>query len=66
MHQVTGRVFGIGIDIDSDAAAHAGTLQSAKGGGQFGGVGRAVNRGQFVVQRLHPARSTASSSRKLA
>lgn len=54
MHQVTGRVFGIGIDIDSDAAAHAGTLQSAKGGGQFGGVGRAVNRGQFVVQRLHP------------
>jgi hypothetical protein len=53
VHQITGRVFGVGIHIHADAAAHPGVLQRAEGRGQRGRIGGLVNCGQLVEQRLH-------------
>ncbi len=53
VHQIPGRVLGVGIDIHADAAAHPGALQGADGRGQRVGVGSVIDRGEFVEQRLH-------------
>lgn len=55
VHQVAGRVLGVGVHIHRDTAAHPGALQGAEGGGQRVGVGRVVDHGQFVEQRAHAA-----------
>ena len=67
VHQVAGRVLGIGIDVHADAAAHPGALQRADDGGQLVGVGGVVDRGQLGRAAVgYPGVRTASSLRKLA
>lgn len=52
VHEIAGRVLGIGVDVQPDATAHPGALQGPDSRGQGVAIGGVIDRGHFVVQRL--------------
>ena len=55
VRQIAAGVFGIGVDVESDAAAHPGALQGAEDRRERAAIGGVVDDRQFVVQRLQAA-----------
>jgi hypothetical protein len=50
MHQIPGRVLGVGVDVDADPAADSAALQAADQRSQLVGTGGGVDIGQFGQQ----------------